>query len=278
VAGPATEDVQFIADFSITKTAAASAAPNTTFSYTLTPRNNGRAVASQTFSINQATDVTTANVPSVLGSNPLTVTDTLPSGVSMTSGAMTGTGWTCTGTPIIVCTLANANAYPVAPATDFASISGNATMTVTCSAAPTGQTNTAQISAAVGETVSANNTASAVTSVACATANLSVSKTNGASAVSAGTTTTYTLTFVNAGPGAADGAVVADSASAGQQCASVTCTQTLGGASCPSGLALGTPVAVGSTAFFGAGTAISSFPANSTVTLTVACGVTATGQ
>jgi uncharacterized repeat protein (TIGR01451 family) len=109
-------------------------------------------------------------------------------------------------------------------------------------------------------------------------AQLSVTKNDGATALLAGSSTTYTVTFANAGPGSANASVVKDTPSAGLNCTTVTCASLQGGATCPSGMILGTPVAAGSTSFFTSGAFISAFPANSTVVLTVSCNVTATGQ
>lgn len=120
-----------------------------------------------------------------------------------------------------------------------------------------------------------SNAASANVSLA---ALLSVTKTNSATSVVAGNSTSYTLTFSNGGPSAANGAVVKDAFSAGLVCTSVTCTATTGGASCPTNLPLNTAVASGSSAFFGSGETITTLPANSTVQLLVQCNVTATGQ
>jgi uncharacterized repeat protein (TIGR01451 family) len=121
------------------------------------------------------------------------------------------------------------------------------------------------------------NSGTAATSVRLM-ANLSVTKTNGTNTLLAGSTTSYTVTFSNLGPSAAGGAVVKDAFSAGLSCTTVTCAATTGGASCPSNLALGTPVAAGSTALFSTGETIATLPANSTVQLLVQCGVTANGQ
>lgn len=108
-------------------------------------------------------------------------------------------------------------------------------------------------------------------------ANLGVTKTNGTSALVAGSTTSYTLTFSNLGPPAAGGAVVKDSFSAGLNCSTATCAATTGGASCPSYLALNTPVAASATALFTTGETIATLPANSSVQLLVQCDVTASG-
>ncbi len=109
--------------------------------------------------------------------------------------------------------------------------------------------------------------------------NLSISKTNNTTTVAAGSSTTYTVVISNGNLLAANGAVVKESPNlAGLRCTQVTCTATTNGATCPVSLPLGTPVASSGTTLFGVGEAIPVFPANSTVTLLVSCGVIATGQ
>lgn len=98
-------------------------------------------------------------------------------------------------------------------------------------------------------------------------ANLAVTKNNGVNTVLAGTTTTYTVTFVNSGAFAANNAVIRDVPSAGLSGCSSVCTPS-GGATCPV-----TPNNI----FTGPGTTVPLFPANSTVTYQISCGVTATG-
>ena len=100
-------------------------------------------------------------------------------------------------------------------------------------------------------------------------ANLSVSKTNGVTSLTAGTTTTYTLTFANSGTFAANNAIVKDVPSEGLSNCSVISCAPAGGASCPA-----TPNNI----FTGAGTTLPIFPANSTATFLIGCGVTTTGQ
>lgn len=265
--GPIGEDVRLLPDFSITKTASASAALGATFTYTLTPRNNGRAIAAQGFASTQATTVTTANIGATLGSSPLTVTDTLPAGITMTT-PFTGTNWTCSAvtatTP--VCTRTDAQAYPIAAATSYPAITGTAM--VTCSTS-TARTNTATISTGAGETLTANNVATAATaSPLCA--NLSVTKTNATTTVAAGSTTSYTVTIANLGPTAAPGTVVVDPAVPGLNCTAIACSTT-GTASCPAPLTI---AALQST-----GLVITpDFASGSTVSLRITCGVTATGH
>lgn len=102
-------------------------------------------------------------------------------------------------------------------------------------------------------------------------ANLGASKTNGTTTVAAGTTTTYTVTFVNSGPSAAGGAVVRDTPSAGlANCSVLSCTPA--GAPTPA-----TCPATPANLLTVGGAAIPSFPSNSSVSFIVRCGVTATG-
>jgi uncharacterized repeat protein (TIGR01451 family) len=108
-------------------------------------------------------------------------------------------------------------------------------------------------------------------------ADLSVAKTNGTTGVVAGGTTSYTLTFSNLGPSAANGSVIKDTPSAALVCTSVTCNVT-GGALCPTSLQPpGTPQPASATLLFAAGEVLGTFPAGGSVVLQVQCNVEATG-
>jgi uncharacterized repeat protein (TIGR01451 family) len=105
---------------------------------------------------------------------------------------------------------------------------------------------------------------------ACSTA-LAVTKTNGTTTLVAGTTTSYTVTFSNAGPTSANNAIARDTPSTGLSNCSVTACSGSGSpaATCPGSLPnLLTP----------GGLTLTSLPANSSLTFTVSCGVSATGQ
>ena len=263
VAGPATEDVTLLPDLSISKTAPATAAAGTTFSYTLTPRNNGRAIADQVFASTQATNASA----SVLITSPLTITDTLPTGVTLTA-PFNGTNWSCTGTSTVACTLPDVNAYPIAAATNFPLVTS--TVRITCLGGSS-KTNTVVISAGAGETLLTNNTGTVTTTITpgCVNANLSVTKTNGVTTLNAGQTTSYTITVANIGPGAAGGTVVSDPVAPGLSCTvNPTCAAT-GGAVCPAPLTIAT--------FQSPGFTINTFPAASSLTFVLNCSVTATG-
>jgi uncharacterized repeat protein (TIGR01451 family) len=105
------------------------------------------------------------------------------------------------------------------------------------------------------------------------TANLAVTKTNATTTLVAGSTTSYTVTFSNAGPSVGDGTVIKDVPSSGLICTVISYCTSTGGASCPASL----PAAF--TSLFSAdGLTIINFPANSTISLVILCNVSATGN
>lgn len=128
-------------------------------------------------------------------------------------------------------------------------------------------TNTATVSVPTGFTdpTPGNNTGTAATVITVPTADLSVSKTNGVNGVVSGGVTAYTIVAANAGPSAANNATITDPAATGLAKLSISCSAA-GGATCPVGL---------TTTTFQAGTQIPSFPAGSTVTITLNAQVTA---
>ncbi len=96
-------------------------------------------------------------------------------------------------------------------------------------------------------------------------ADLSVTKTDGVSDVNAGGTVTYTIVIRNAGPSAADGAVVSDPAVAGLAKTAVTCSAAAG-AACPASVTV---------SGLESGLVIPTLPSGGTITLTVTALVTA---
>ncbi|MGA8514646.1 MAG: DUF11 domain-containing protein, partial [Burkholderiaceae bacterium] len=187
----------------------------------------------------------------------VTVVDILPAG--MTALSISGTGWTCTlatATCIRTDALPANGSYPTISLQVSPGNAGNFTNTATVACACEGASKTG------------NNIALDPVSVQ-PVAVLSVSKTNGVSAVVAGDTTSYTVTVTNLGPAGAGGAVFADPVAAGLSCTSVTCTVTGGAAVCPAALTI---------AAVQSGIAISTFPANSSLSFVINCAVTATGQ
>ncbi|MGB7218689.1 MAG: DUF4038 domain-containing protein [Vicinamibacterales bacterium] len=163
-----------VADLTLTKThAGAFTQGQTGATYTLTVTNNG------------AGPTTSA----------VTVTDTLPTGLTATS--LSGPGWSCTlGT--LTCTrsdaLAAGGSYPVITLT--VTVAGNA---------PASVMNTASVSGG-GELNAANNTASDVTAIILLP-DLTLGKTHAGSFTQGQLGALYTLTVTNSGPGATVGLV-----------------------------------------------------------------------
>ncbi len=217
--------------------------------------------------------------PGVVSS--VTVTDTI-------SPAFSTASWTCSvqaaGSATLVATSCGTTPTGTGNINNTVSLSLNGSLiyniTATLSSTFTGTvTNNARVTmtSLVTDPTPSNNSAT-VTSTVSPAADLRITKTDALGTVTAGQTVSYTVTVGNLGPGTATNAVVTDPVAPGLNCTAVTCAATTGGASCPTGLPLGTPVLAGSTTFFSTGTTIPAFPANSTVTLQVLCGVTATGQ
>ncbi len=165
------------ADLAITKTASPTAAvAGSPLTYTLTVTNNG--------------ENTAANA---------TVSDTLPSGLTLTSA--TPSSGTCTGTSTVTCTLGD--------------IPSGATRTITLLTQVQGGfggsslTNVASVSSDVGDPVPGNNTASVSTPVSRA-ADVRVTKTVSPAAPAPGQDVTYTVEVTNDGPSNAAAVNLAD--------------------------------------------------------------------
>lgn len=101
---------------------------------------------------------------------------------------------------------------------------------------------------------------------------VSVVKSAAAGRVNSGQLTNFTVVVSNAGPLAADGAMVSDTPGAGLDCPAsgnpITCSAS-GGAACPGAASL--------PGLVGAGVAVPTLPVGGTVTFTVPCQVTASG-
>ena len=128
-------------------------------------------------------------------SGAVTMTDTLPAGLSAT--AVSGTGWNCTVSPAS-CNrsdaLASGATYPAI--TVIVSVASNAPGTLT---------NTASVSGG-GEINTANNSASDVTTIN-AVPDLTIAKTHTGAFTQGQTGASYTVTVTNNGPGATSGTV-----------------------------------------------------------------------
>lgn len=268
VAGTAGEDVTLLPDLSVTKTASAASftVGAAGQSYTVVGRNNGRAIANQVFNTSQATDA----LATVLVAPTLSITDTLPTGITVSSVTSNVPAvWTCTpngGGTAFTCT-STAAVYPAAAATDIVTVTVN--VAVAATACPGPNNNSAVITTpAIGDTNAVNNTGSVSTTANCA-ANLSVTKTDSTATVVSGSSTAYTITVTNAGPAAADGALIADTPGTGlSSCAVTSCTPT-NGAVCPAAGAWPNLLTGGVT--------VATLPSTGTISFGLTCNVTATG-
>jgi uncharacterized repeat protein (TIGR01451 family) len=270
VAGPASDDVCLQGDLSITKSAPASVTAGQTLTYTLTPRNNGRAIRDLSFAADQATDAANANVGTrVLANGVVRVTDTLPAGLVITS-AIAPVGWSC-GVAGQTVSCDSTLALPFAASTDLNAIT--ATVRVSNSACPGPLVNTAAVAgfrAPYTDSNPANGSSTVSSSLVCS-GTLTVAKDNGTSTVTTGDTTTYTVTVANLGPASADGTVVSDLPEAGlSSCSVVSCSA--GGGS-PAAICPATPADL----LAPGGVALPGLPAGGTVTFGVRCSVTASG-
>jgi mucin-19 len=274
-AGPSTEDVCLLGDLSLSKsvTPTSTIAAGQTVVYTLTPRNNGRAIRDLAFTADQATTATNSiTTTRVLSNGTVRIVDVLPTGSTITS-AFSGSDWSCIASGLSVTCDLSPTTLPITATSNLSVITG--TVRITNAACPGPIINTASVSgfqAPYTDALSSNDTSTATTTLNCSAA-LSVTKTNSVTAVTAGATTTYLISFANAGPSSADGAVVRDVVSSGLgNCSVTTCNATGGSpaASCPA-------PASWPNFLSGAGLALPSLPSGSNINFTVSCGVVATG-
>lgn len=246
---------EFPRDVSVNKTVTPTAAlQGRTLTYTITASNAGPGVAASV-TIADTLNAAVFNVPSATWTCTV-VTAGSATAVTTSCGAAAGSGNLNTFANLSI----NSQVRYIITAPLLSSFSGTVTNSV--AATLTGTT--------VDITPSNNN--STVTSTVSPAANMSVTKNNGTVTLVAGTSTTYTVTFANIGPGNGAGSVVRDVPSAGLAgCTVVSCTGagTPTAATCPA-----TPANL----LLPGGATLPSFPANSTLTFLVQCGVTATGS
>ena len=201
-----------------------------------------------------------------------TISDTVPTSFSTVT-------WVCgVGGGTATCGTASGSGNAISLAGTFnAASSLTITVTAVTSAATTvaGVTNTASVSAPSGilDTTPGNNTASVVTNIGAT--NLSITKNDGTGSVVAGTTTVYTIVVTNTGTYPADGSRLFDPVATGLQCtAPPTCVAAGPATSCPVGL---TAAQLQNTTV-PTGLSLDTFGAGGSLTITLTCGVTATGQ
>ena len=146
-----------------------------------------------------------SNNSGVSTSGTVTVSDTVPFGLSSTS--ISGAGWTCDGATL-TCTRSDA----LAAGASYPPI----TLTVNVSStAPASVTNTATVSGG-GDVSSANNTASDPTTINAAVPDLAINKSHTGNFTPGQTGATYTISVSNIGSGATSGTVtVSDTLPAG---------------------------------------------------------------
>ena len=165
------------ADLQITKTATSGFQVGQNATYSLSVRNNGPQSAT----------------------GPITISDTLPTGLSYVSG--TGTGWSCSAVgSAVTCT----NAGPVANGVTMPAIT--LTVSVASGAVPS-VTNTGSVSSTTFDHGASNNSSSVARSVMNLVLSKAVSPTG---SQLPGTDLTYTVTFTNSGGAAASSFVIGD--------------------------------------------------------------------
>ncbi len=267
-AGPTTDDVVLLPDLSVTKSMNTPTFTIGTGSlnYVIVGRNNGRPIADQVYANTQAT----AQSATAIMSTPLSITDTLPVGMTLTSlSNNTPTVWTCTtnATSTTFTCSANATAYPMPAATNLVTVT--ATVALSSLACPGPRVNTATFTTSpLGDAVPSNNTGTVTTPINC-NVNLTVAKDDGRTSVQAGGTTSYTVTFANLGPASGDGALLTDTPGAGLSCVVASCA--------PAGTGV-CPLVGQLPNLLGGGLTLSSFSSGATLSFIVNCNVTATGQ
>lgn len=219
------------------------------------------------------------------------VVDVLPAGISYPGPASFNSGgFSCThAAGVITCNRSNNPATNRLAAGESATISFVATVSSGIGSGVL--VNRAQVAGGGDPQLGAAATATATTTAECSSngtaylgcavdpvpvvlnANLSITKTNNVTSVVAGSSFNYTIVLSNAGPAAANGAAVRDPVTPGLNCATATCGSPVNGAGCPAatGAALATALQSAGGAVVGA------LPANSALTFTLTCTVTATG-
>ena len=236
------------ADLVITKSGAAAAEVGQPLVYTLLVSNNGPANVPSTITVS---DIVPANIGTV------TWVCTLVIGTADCDTTTIGAGSAGSGNTITLPRVAlNSGGQIQIVVSGTAIAAGTAVNTVTVN-----------LPAGYNDPTPSNNRATATTTITTPSADLSINKSNGVNTVTSGGVTNYTIVVGNAGPSAANNALITDPTSTGLVPLSVACSAQ-GGAVCPASL---------STSTFQAGLSIATFPAGSTLTFTLNAQITATG-
>lgn len=234
------------ADMGLTKSGPATAEVGQAVQYTLNITNSGPSNVTGSITISD-------NVPANIGT--VTWVCTLIAGIGDCDTSSSAFGASGSGNAIVLSKAAlNSGAQLQIVISGIAQTAGSITNTATVSV-PAGYTDPSP----------SNNTGTATTVITTPTADLSATKSNGVGNVTTNGATAYTIVVANAGPSAANNAVVSDPASAGLLLISVTCSAT-GGAVCPAGL---------TTTTFQTSATIPTFPAGGALTFTANAQVTA---
>jgi len=187
--------------------------------------------------------ITATNVANGLSAaNAVTITDTLPAGLTFVSAAPS-TG-TCGTAPAANSTTGPGNDQVVC---NLGTLNNGAQQTVTLVVRPntatrgSSLTNSVSVATTTTETDAGNNSASVVTTILNPALDLLVNKTDSVDPVAAGDDTVYTVTVTNQGPSAAENVVVTDvlpptrlayrshTVPAGGACGSVPAVDSIGG-------------------------------------------------
>ena len=233
-----------------------------------------------------------ANVtPAVLTRAPLTahdaaavtIADSAPAGMTFGAWTCSAVGTTCpaasgsgaisqTGNLPVGASLTYTLQANLAATTLCEQTATNTASIATLATSPSGATLTegTSVQGNAAYVFQPNSASASNTVLPCAA--LSISKTNHTTTLAAGQTTTYDLVVTNSGPSAANNALLKDPAAPGLACSAIACTAATGAASCAS------LVAVNMVLLQGSGIVLNNFPASSSYTFQITCGVTASGQ
>jgi uncharacterized repeat protein (TIGR01451 family) len=208
----------------------------------------------------------------------VTISDPQPVGVTFSAWTCTATGTTCP-TASGVGSISATAALPVGSVLTYA-IQAVVTSQTYCEGTVTNSslvasTATSPAGSALLEGTSVEGNAgylfkpnaASVSNAILPCANLGISKTNYVSTLTAGQTVVYDIVASNGGPSAANNTVLKDPVAAGLICTAVACTAASGTASCPA------PANVTLGLLQGTGILLNNFPANSSLTFQVTCGV-----